>query len=155
MSLSTHKKAGIVAATFLVCVVILLALLSRISIKRKDVVQPSKGAPSPKPVTVPKSVPTDSGVGGWVELDNSTLVYSDNAMEVNGVVSNKKVFRNSGGQLIYLLEVTVVIGEDSVVLEQYCSYGVYTSIALSDVVKVKYIMVSDSLVAIVGVYKVE
>lgn len=88
-----------------------------------------------------KSVATteDSNqVGAWTEINESSIDYSVDELQTDGVVSSKKVYLTNEGTLVYCLDIDCKIDGNKRVLSYYCGYSAYNNVEEGDLVLVKY-----------------
>lgn len=79
-----------------------------------------------------------SQVGAWTEINESSIDYSVDELQTEGVVSAKKVYLTAESTLVYCIDIDCKVDGEKRVLSYYCGYSAYDNVKEGDLVSVKY-----------------
>lgn len=86
-------------------------------------------------------------------VDENTLNYGEQELSVSGVVTNKQLLDVGTNQYVYCVEITSVLGNNSVVFEYYCTKNTFDSLVLNDILVVNYKQVAEDKFVICSALK--
>ena len=98
---------------------------------------------------------TDKSVNSatLVEIPNSTsLTYGKDTLKANGKVVDKKKYVQ-GSQIIYCIDITIVVGTSSETISYYCTGATFNQVAKDDILIVSYTQVNDTYLSITSIEK--
>lgn len=152
------KQAGVVIAGGFIVLALVLYFISNININKKprqsnqvptqqtqqQPVQQTQQQPMQQTEAQPTQQPVSKSDVALVNVPNNTQVdYSGKIYEATGSVTNKSRYLTNN-QLVYLIQVEIPFGSESMVVNYFCGYNVYNSVNSGDVVTVNYQQVSDT-----------
>lgn len=164
----SSKKAAFVIAGVIIVAAIFLMLVDKIHIDKKPTVdnvqeqeyeepnyndntqqqQQPEQQPQPQP-----QVNTSEGSVTLVEIPSDTsLNYSGDVLEANGTVVSKTKYVQ-GHQVLYCVEIKLVFGSSSEVINYYCNYASYNAVSNGDIVVVSYQQVEDNYISVNAISK--
>lgn len=86
-------------------------------------------------------------------VDENSLNYGEQELSVSGVVTNKQLLDIGTNQYVYCVEITSVLGNNSVVFEYYCTKNTFDSLFLNDILVVNYKQVAEDKFVICSALK--
>lgn len=88
-----------------------------------------------------------------INIPTSTKMdYSGNIIQSQGVVSSLSKYLQDG-QVIYCVNLDIVMGTSKTVVHYYCGYNVFSQLSVGDVVNVDYQQVSDTCFSVCTISK--
>lgn len=131
---------GIGVLCFLLCVIV--SVFDSINIKPKQSNNTVKSSSS----VLPDDSYILTEIPNSISLDYSGVVYESSA----SIVKTSKVLQNN--QILYSVQFMVYTNSgETLNLNYYCTYDVYSSLKVGDALNVKYQKVSDGYFSIVGI----
>jgi len=142
--MKSRKVTGIIIASVLVLIALIVFGVSQIKITPKQPVTTSQAAPT----ETLEAITSDEKV--LVKIINESLLdYTGADIVVEGTVSAKECYLN-GSQVMYLLKLRTATGTE---MDYLCSYSVYNSVGIEEVLMVTYKNLTESAYAIMSVSK--
>ena len=155
------KQAGVIIAGGFILLALILYVISNINVSKKPTntnstqtnqqqqqntnqnnsSQTSNQNNANEEASTPKTNKSDVAL---ITVPKSTSVdYSGKIYEATGSVVNKTKYL-CDNQLVYLIQVEIPFGSDTMTVNYFCGYNVYNNVATGDVVTVNYQQVSDT-----------
>ena len=162
---SNYKVAGIVVATILVLLAVIVSFLGSIKITKKPKVTSNKEVQTEVAQNSDTSVSTssekvkedskevsDDDILMKAIRNESKLDYSGKTLTTTGVVSSKSCYLINT-QVVYEFDISIGVGSEDLIVKYYCPYDTYNSVNIDDLVTVNYKQVSESAFAVTSVTK--
>lgn len=145
------KKIGIIL--FVACVLLALGITacSHIKIQKKDKVNTSQ---SEQVSQIDESVADTEVSATSVSGDNSENTESSSEQDTVGVVNDKYCYLE-GSQVLYCIQINVIIGDVAQPVSYYCTYSTYESVNVGDKLTLSYKNTTQNTFALISVAKAE
>lgn len=154
----SHKQIGIVIAVVLVVASLVLLIIDNTKVQSK---QPKQQKVSTQQTTGNSQPDRKSTTGGssntsgisMVEIpENTDLDYESVLLEGTGTVTKKVKYLNNH-QVVYCLVINIAVGSAQEVVTHFCSYDIYSSVNIGDLIKVTYQQVQSGYISVNKVTK--
>lgn len=96
---------------------------------------------------------TDNSYTSLINIPaNTRMDYSGKVTQAQGVVSSLSKYLQDG-QVIYCVNLDIVMGTSKTVVHYYCGYNVFSQLSIGDIVNVDYQQVSDTCFSVCTISK--
>lgn len=164
----SHKKAGILVASLLVILALVVYILSNVKLTpKKDKADTQSSMTSVSTTSPAESISDEStsdnsstsepeSVSSGLSLveivAEDKLDYSSPEQQTTGVVIKKSCYLLNT-QVVYAIELQATMGTESKVVEYICSYSVYSQVEEGDMLNIAYKQTTTNTFAVMSVSK--